>query len=388
MPRPISFLAGAWLLALAPPAFAQTDTDTTTTAGSLVVRALSVGGEEVKLGDIPIGIAECKADADIVFEIDGVPEENTVDVYLGEACNQPTSRDSDTNSNCDYVGNFPSNDQTRGLRLTIKTTQLIDDCDEPKESTPKIWFLAVTDPGKNEDVDNFYGTLTEDRKVRLDTRAPSAPTMVEGGTGEKQIPVSWDAPGSDLEGFIVLIDQRPTDGGGSGGGGASGASGSGAGGDDGDDADQDGGPAVAADGGQTAEPAPTGGGSSSDGECGSSVLTPNGSAANLGSGVKRKEVNEATATGIDLSPNDIGGEAATVAVVAVDEAGNESPISELVCVRVVPTESFWDRYQGEDDAVEGGCPCTALGPAQLGSAWPVALSLWFVARSARRRRRS
>jgi hypothetical protein len=108
----------------------------------------------------------------------------------------------------------------------------------------------------------------------------------------------------------------------------------------------------------------------------------------LPSYIKRKAVNEGTATGIDLGPGDIDGEFATIAVIAVDEAGNESPLSQLACVKVVPTESFWDRYQEDGDAVDAGCPCTAIGPAQLQSAWPVGLSLSLIALSARRRRRS
>ena len=118
------------------------------------------------------------------------------------------------------------------------------------------------------------------------------------------------------------------------------------------------------------------------------MLTPGGSIEGLPSYVKRKEINEATATGLDLSPGDIDGELAAVAVVAVDEAGNASELSELVCARIVPTQSFWDEYQESGDGVEGGCPCTALGPAQIGSAWPIALALGLIARSARRRRRS
>jgi hypothetical protein len=388
MRRPTLFLASAWLLALATawllalagPALAQDDdTPPATSAGggALTVRALSVGGEEVALGTIPVGIAACVNDAEIKFEIDGVPDSHeSVDVYLGESCNATSSRDDDTSNRCTYVGNFKAG-LSRGLSLTLRAKQLMgDDCEtKAEESTPKLWFLAVKTPGSAEDVMNLYKMIED---LRLDTRRPSAPTSVKGGSGEKQIPVEWETSDSDLEGFMVLIDPDPTRGGGGSGtsGGSSGTTGG---------VDEDGGVTSAADSGT---PAPSGGSTAANGECGSSVLTEGGSVSGLPSRIKRKEVNEATATGLDLGPSDIGGDVAAIAVVAVDEAGNESPLSALACVKVVPTESFWDRYSEDADAVEGGCPCAALGPAHLASAWPVALSLSLIALSARRRRRS
>ena len=359
-------------LAFAEPASAQlagtggsSGLPNSSTAGDLTARALRVGGEDVKLGVIPVGINECDSNANVDFELDGVPDGKSIDVYLGEGCNQVNSRDDDGTGDCDYIGNFDS-ELTRQQPVVITTRALMgDECSQNMESMPKIWFLAVSTPGGNEDVGKLYTMLDN---LRLDTRAPAAPTGVQGGSGEKRIPVEWDASGSDLESFIVLIDPRPTAGGGAGGSGGT------SGGDD-------------EDGGVDNEPA-TGGGSAASGECGSSVLTPRGSIDGLPSSIKRKTINEATATGVDLSPNDIDGEIAAIAVVAVDEAGNASVMSELACVKIVPTDGFWDRYQREGDAVAGGCPCAALGPAHLDSAWPVGLALVLIARSARRRRRS
>jgi hypothetical protein len=111
----------------------------------------------------------------------------------------------------------------------------------------------------------------------------------------------------------------------------------------------------------------------------------------VSSRIVRKKVGEPTATGVKLKPGDIGGgdgSSAAIAVVAIDQAGNESLVSEIACVKVVPTEGFWDRYQSDPNAVDPGCPCTAMGPAQLESAWPIALSLALCGLSARRRRRS
>jgi hypothetical protein len=378
MPRPILFFAGAWLLALAGPAFAADPDDTTTptntsTAGGLTVRALSVGDEEVMMGLIPVGIAACNTDAKVAFEIDGVPNEReSIDVYLGEGCNAMTRTD-DTTDRCEYIGNFAAG-SSKGLSVLLSAKQLLrNDCETERQDTPKLWFLAVMSRGSAEDVGMNYGMLSS---LRLDTRPPNAPSNVQGGTGEKQIPVEWETSDSDLEGFVVLIDPQSSTGGGGGGSGSAGSSGGAGSGDD-DDGGMD-----------SQAPTPSGGGNASSGDCGSDVLTPGGSAAGLPSRIRRKEVNGATASGLDLGPGDIDGDSAAIAVIAVDEAGNESLLSDLACVRVVPTESFWDRYQQGDAAVEEGCPCTALGPAQLQSAWPVGLSLSLIALSARRRRRS
>jgi hypothetical protein len=108
------------------------------------------------------------------------------------------------------------------------------------------------------------------------------------------------------------------------------------------------------------------------------VLTEGADPASLPSTLPQKRVNEPTASGVELTADDIDGESAAVAVVAVDEAGNQSPLSNIGCVKVVPTEGFWDRYQNQGGEGQAGCPCSALGTVHLHSAWPIALSLLLV----------
>jgi hypothetical protein len=214
------------------------------------------------------------------------------------------------------------------------------------EAERTLWFLAVDDPDSAEPVDDGYGTL----RVELDARAPDAPTSVKGGSGERQIQVDWETDDANLDGFVIYVDS------GSGGGSAGSAA-----------PDDD-------------------GGTTSDVDCGSGRLQPNSEAPDPDDFGTAIEVNEATATGETLSPEQIGGSRAAIAVAAVDLAGNRSPLSEVVCVSVMPTESFWDRYQANGGDAQAGCPCSALGPVHAHSAWPVALALLFIRRSARRRR--
>jgi len=349
--------AFALLAAPASELAAQSTTTTTTTssAGAIRHEVVSIGGEAVDLSVQYVGIDDCKSEAVIEVRLDSVPSnKESIDIWTGENCNLTTRKDT-TNNSCTHIGDQPA-DRTTDLRIQIKASDLISDCGAQQESTPKIWLLAVSTPNSAEDVGTGYAVITT---LHLDTRAPAAPTKVKGGSGERQIPVEWATSENKLHGFIVLIDPNPT---------TSAAAGAAGGGSD-------------EDGGTT-----TLGGW--NGECGSSVLTPGAAESSVSSSITRKTVNESTATSVNLSSGDIAGNAAAVAVVAVDEAGNASPLSALACVHVVPTDGFWDRYQQGNAPVDAGCPCASLGPAHAQSAWPVALVLGFIARSARRRRTS
>ena len=357
--RTQSCLPFALSLALGAPALAQdTDTDTSTTSGGISFEVLTIAGEEVGLGELAVGIDDCVNDAVIEVRLDGVPsEKESIDIYVGEACTS-TTRNSEDDNSCDYVGNQAAG-RTNDLTIEIHVGDLIDDCTVEQEATPKIWLLAVDTPKGSEDVGNGYAMIS---KLRVDTRAPEAPSEISGGSGEREIPVEWTIEESDLETFVVLIDPMPTV---DPSGATAGSSGS-----------------VEADGGQPVNP--SGGGW--NGECGSSVLTPGADLSSISTSVKRKTINEATATHVELSSGDIDGNAAAIAVVAIDKAGNESPLSAIGCVYVVPTEGFWERYQQDQGAVDGGCACSALAPAHAESGLPVVLAVGWLARAARRRR--
>ncbi len=347
-------------LAFAAPAVAQTDATTNTSTGAIAAKVLTIGGEEVGVGELAIGIDDCANDVAIEVRLDGVPSaKDSVDIYVGENCNS-TSRNDTTNNTCTYIDNQPA-DRANNLIIELHAGDLIDDCTKPEESTPKVWLLAVSDPQGSEDVGTAYAEIAN---LHLDTRAPDAPTGIKGGSGERQIPVEWNTDDSDLERFIILIDPAPT---------------------------MEAGAGVAGSGSSTE----TDGGVPTDGrrggwngECGSNVITPDADLSSISTSVKRKQVNEATATHVDLSSADIDGTAAAVAVIAVDKAGNESPVSELGCVYVVPTQGFWENYQQDPNAVDSGCPCRAIGTAHAESGLPVMLALGWLARSARRRRSS
>jgi hypothetical protein len=106
----------------------------------------------------------------------------------------------------------------------------------------------------------------------------------------------------------------------------------------------------------------------------------------LPSSVHRKTVNERTASGVSITPADLGGaKMASIAVSAVDLAGNQGPLSNVACIMVVPTTGFLDRYHANGGTAQTGCPCSAMGPAQLQDAWPVGISLIALGLSRRKR---
>ena len=72
-------------------------------------------------------------------------------------------------------------------------------------------------------------------------------------------------------------------------------------------------------------------------------------------------------------------------VVSVDEAGNRSGASEVVCIERRETTSFWDACEQEDDCVKGFDSCS-LGLGSRKSWSGVALALVGLALLLRRRR--
>ena len=336
---------------------------TTPTAGGVIVNPISVGGANVNtmLG-VYVGIDACASTppADVVFDLDSVPtDKTTMDVYSGSKCND-ADRDKPDLSNCTFITTTKIDGKPQDLELKIPADKLfVGGCDNGTLSMTTLWFLPVDASAQGDPVTK-WGTIP----VNIDGDPPDAPTGVTGGSGESVIRVNWQTTERDLQEFIVYIDNAPTTGGA---------------------------PAPVADGGTNTADGGTniadGGGSSTspDGMCGSTSLVSGGSPGGLPSSIRESTIKEATATGIDLKPDDIGGARATIAVSTVDKAGNHSPLSNLACVAIVPTQSFWDRYKANGGEAEGGCACRTLDKAQVMNAWPLALALLAVRRRSRKR---
>lgn len=342
-------------------------------SGMLDPRISTINGDsQDTVGTIWLNLQHCEDNAEVVIEVDGLPgDKPTLDVYVstGTNCTTTEARDGDGEADCrrlDIGDDADIEGRTQDVLVNLQVAAVAqaafgtEDCGA-SNSKPVLWFLAVDNPGGTNAVTaNEYGSL----ELNVDTDPPDAPTRVTGGRGENEIPVSWSVGDSKVDSFEVYVD--------SGNGMSPMRDGS---------VEPEPEPVDEDDGG-TNEPAPTG---ESNDMCGSGALREGASAENVVS-LLRKSEGSATATSTTLSRNAIEGEVAAVAVVALDEAGNRSPLSAVECVYVVPTTGFKDLYEQENGEIPQGCPCAAAGPAQVEGALPIALAVGFIAY--RRRRRS
>ncbi len=380
---------GCWLPSAA---LAQSGTAGTgsTSAGGVRVELLSIGGETVNaLGQIYLSKPDCEGNVALVFRFDGAPSDKpSIDILVGDSCSG-TDRKSSTSNACTYLTSVASGGITQGLMVTLHATDLIKDCNAAVEEMPKLWFLWVNTTNGTEAVGSNYAEFD---RLGVDTLPPSAPSSLASGKGESEVPISWKSGQTHLKGFVVFIDTSgmaapplDTGGAGSGSGGADAgnadAGDAGGAGDGGTDAGTDAGTRVSVGDGGTA--------GDSSGACGPTQLMGGETAENVPNGVRVKMIDEPTATGTSLKPSDLGGATeATIAVAAVDLAGNQGALSNLSCVQFVQTSGFLDQYRANGGTAKAGCPCSAMGPADLTSAWPVALAVWMLGLSRRRRRRS
>jgi len=330
--------------------------------GSISAALISIDGEsEDTVGETWISLEDCLSDVEVIVEIDGIPDRPQLDVYAGSNCTSTEARDRDGESDCTLIANADVENRPQDVRIPISALDLVrgsfgtEDCGS-QSSTPKLWFLAVNVSDTTDAVTtDQYGTLD----LNIDTDPPDAPTSIEGGRGENEIPVNWSVGSNTVDSFEIYVD-------------------SGEGTTPIRDASTQ--PEPSDDGGTDAE---TPAGSSND-ACGSGALVAGGNAEDVAS-LRKKREGSPTATGTTLSASAIGGDVAAIAVVAVDKAGNKSPLSEVECVYVVPTTGFKDAL-AEGGEIPQGCPCAAAGPVQLEGMMPIALALGIIAY--RRRRRS
>jgi len=310
----------------------------------MTVNLISIGGRDVSTspGLVSLSKQDCVDNVDLVYELRQIPGgHNAIDVYAGTNCNS-TDRKNTTTTDCKVVTSEQLDGAVSNFTITLKAKAA--GCDDG--TTKQLFFLAVQSAGSTEDVGSDWAMYSLD----IDTTGPAAPSNLKGGRGESEIPIEWESSDSDVQEFILFIDPSPTDGNAN--------------------ADFDGGAAG------------VGGGD----DCGSSVLKEGADSFDLPASIKQKRVGSATSSGTKLKPEDLEGDRVAIAVVAIDEAGNRSALSEVVCVYLVPTDGFWERYEQEGGAAATGCPCSAVGEAQLHTAWPVMLALLAVRRGPRRRR--
>jgi MYXO-CTERM domain-containing protein len=343
MTRRLGILLGLIGVLCAPPlALAQDDDDDDilpNTTGGLSVRLLFVGGKSYNnLQNTPLGKQACDDNLELHFRVEGLPTGFNSSRYLeywkGTSCSGTDRKDADEGNDCMTIGRIERTETQPYEEPRIRMAELCN-----QDGNVNIWFLPVDSLDTNEGVD-VYGRW----ELMLDLDPPAAPNNVRSAPGETEIPIDWDLGGANISRSYLLWDARPTT------------------------------VANDADGG------------TGDELCGSEHLNPGEEVDldNLPLQVRRKRV-EGAVDHAEVSGEELGASIVAMGIVSVDLAENVSPLSNVACVRVVPTDGFWDAVEEEGNYAEG-CACSLPGARTSPLAIvPVALAL-LVLRIRRKRR--
>lgn len=305
---------------------------------------------------------DCETNATVRLDLSSIPDRMFVVFFRGDSCNEVERRDGSTTvADCDRL--FSVERTTDRMQIDQRLQDFLD-CDEEGAAIHVFALASDTSSARAEVTAQEWGTID----FKLDTTAPSTPTGLTDAMGGSSVSVPFE-PVSNAFRYRVYIDTaltgatmamdagpRPDAGGGSDAGST----------DAGTDAgSMDGGPGEDAGGGGGAGVCPmdswlTGG-------------TPDGSGTAFScTSDCEAEVN---LRGLAI------GQTAAVAITAEDEAGNESPFSEVVCVTRIETTDYCDLLMREGKSCEDGCSCSS------GRSDPVAVALIALGLVFARRRR-
>ncbi len=348
-PTPLLLLAVFSLGWAARPASAQI-TYTYQTYGE---RGVPASGATNYLVNWPISQAECDANEPIRMVVTNAPYDATGTTRLewdlwqggtgsaGANCQTATNRRPVTGSVavCSARSSWSGGGQITSSMptLTFRPQELFaDGCDGASQGAYVFYVLAVS--ARGDTTTDVAATHYFTFSVALDLQPPSAPT-VSDAAGDRQVVVSWTNNTSEtLTGARVYVDV---------------------------DGDCEGSSVLVA-----GAPAPPG-------------LAP---AVTAGGGAPTSASVDAARLGLEI------GQAVPVAVTVLDQAHNESVLSNVACLTRVPVSGFWDEFctqQGETDAAscrERYSGCSVGHAAERATPW----ALWLVlgalfARAARRR---
>ncbi len=352
-----------------------------TASAQFTVKLLSVNGAAYNVMSLrPLNKKECDSHVKLSFLIENLPGSNVNPAYIelwvgpsGTDCNVATRNTNTNGMQCMSVASkqIAKTDKTISS-FEVTTAGLCGDSTNRFEGTRTLYFLGVNSLDSNEVATVFstYGLL-------IDQQPPAAPTGVSGGVGDTEIPINWSSTSSDVNHFELVWDPNASS-------------------------------AATYDAGMSSMSTIDASSSSSDaavsGEDGGTVTQPNGCSSKvlmagdevaadpkslptelLGKTIEGKVVST------KVSGSELGSKLVAVGVVAVDLAGNASPVSNITCISVVPTTGFWGAYKDSGGTVQPGCTCSLPGqprnnPLTMAAVWPIALALLgLVARTRRRR---
>jgi uncharacterized protein (TIGR03382 family) len=317
----------AFLLGVALAAQAHAQETSANLPGSMTVELLSIGDRAPDpLSLSYMNLADCRGGAVLAFAIEGLPSTIPfVDIYAGDAaCNQPINRGRDSVAGaCVLLLTAAVNAEDRPT-ISIGADRF--DCDRGADFRPKLWFLGVHASGSDEDVAAHYAAFDN---LTIKLVPPQAPSKLRAAVRDRSVRVSWTSEQPGLSGFVVFLEPNVTEGG-----------------DAGDD------------------------------PCGSTALAEGAAPDALPSRLRRINVDAATGLAL-IERSAFGSSRAAVAVAAMDEAGNLSPLSNVACVD--PSSRVALTKAGPDANKSSGCSCFAVGSPAT-APWPVLLLAWSLRR--------
>lgn len=263
-----------------------------------MVQVLALGDRENVVLTVPINAKECEGNVDITFRLTGVPtNQPTMDIYYGQNCQNSVNRlgSGSTPTTCTFVRNIEIRGASGLLEFDVSVQEL--DCAAGSTADRQVFFLPVSTTQGGDEVAVFGEQI-----MKIDTQPPNPPTEVMGGVGEATVPVTWTFTGTDVNEFFVYWDPNDTD-------------------------------------------------------CTSALLVPGQPLDSTGLGLGRVKAS-ASARRTSISDALEVGQQASVAVVAVDLAGNESVLSNVDCIEGVSTTSWLELHRAQGGRTGDTCSVT------------------------------
>lgn len=294
----------------------------------------SVDGKTTEM-DEPINLDQCTRDVTLKFRVNNDTGSKYLFVMRGSECN--TDRTGDKTNTCTVVSEGKMDTVLIDVPLTAK--QLGLECGSA-DSDIHLYFLGQASESDELKESTDFVELT----IAVDTVPPPAPTNVEGGEGEHSIPITWSFDSTDVEYFWVFYEQVDTC------------------------------PPPAFD------PAASATSTTSDEDAGVDPGENQESEIKIECGKGCKEVTS-SAESTELVDKIAVGETAAVVVVAVDEAGNLSPISNVACITSIATVGFCEINENMGGKCESGCsvgPGPGTHPGRLPAALLVLLAVAWI----------
>jgi MYXO-CTERM domain-containing protein len=305
---------------------------------------------------------DCETNTVVRLDLNNVPDRMFVVFFRGDSCNEVDRRDGSTTvADCDRL--FSVERTTDRMEVDQRIQDFLD-CDEEGAAIHIFAIASDTSTATEEVTTADWGTID----FKLDTTAPATPTGLTDATGGTSVNVPFE-PVSNAFRYRLYLDTAltgatmrteagpPPDAGGRGDAGST---------DAGSDA-----------GSMDAGPGSDAGGGGGAGMCPTDSWLNGGTPDGSGTAISCTANCEAEVSLAGLAI----GQTAAVAITAEDQAGNESPFSQVVCVTRVMTTDYCDLLMMEGKQCEDGCSCSS------GRSDPVAIGLLALGLFVVRRRR-